>query len=218
MMRKTAMFAKSGLPARIGFALLLAFAPAPFAAAPARAATPAETFVQNNVQRGLTILNNGALSPEQKRTQFSGFLESLTNIPRIALFTLGPARRTAPQADQDAFVAAFHDYAEAVYESRLQQYSGQTLKVTGSTERAPNDFVVETLMVDPKAKSGQQPVEVDFRVVNDGGKYQVIDASVVGVWLAIEQRDQFTAFLAQHNNSVPQLIDHLKKLTAALRK
>ncbi len=46
----------------------------------------------------------------------------------------------------------------------------------------------------------------------------MLDVSVVGVWLAIEERDQFTAFLAQHNNSVPALTKHLNELTAKLRR
>ena len=82
---------------------------------PAAAATPAETFVQQNVQRGLSILNNHSISDSQKRTQFREFLTTLTDIRRIALFTLGAARRTAAPADVEAFVNAFRDYAVAVY-------------------------------------------------------------------------------------------------------
>ncbi len=93
---------------------------------------------------------------------------------------------------------------------------GQSLKVTGSTERAPNDFVVTTELVEPDGSTDKQPIAVDFRVFKDGGKFVVLDVSVVGVWLAIEERDQFTAFLAQHNNSVPALTRHLNELTAKL--
>lgn len=207
---------QGGVFAALAFAAAIFSAALPFTGA-AQAATPAESYVQDNVQKGLTILNNGALSETQKRDQFRSFLESLIDMPRIAGFTLGAAKRTASKGDLDAFTGAFRDYAEAVYESRLSQYAGQSLKVTGSTQRAENDFIVNTAVVDPKAKSGDQPITVSFRVSNSTGKYSVIDASVEGVWLAIEQRDQFTAFLAQHNNSIPQLIDHLKKLTDALR-
>ncbi|MEI9930026.1 MAG: hypothetical protein WDM89_05575 [Rhizomicrobium sp.] len=35
--------------------------------------------------------------------------------------------------------------------------------------------------------------------------------------LAIEERDQFSAFLSQHNGSVPALIQHLNQLTAQYR-
>jgi len=192
----------------------LAFA---LAAAPARADDPAAAFVQTNVQKGLVILNNKSLSQDQMRSQFRDFLTSLTDIKRIALFTLGSARRTAPDADVNAFVDAFRDYAVAVYEARLGQYSGQTLKVTGSSEVKPGDWIVTTQLVDPNAKPGDQPIEVKFRVDQDGNRLAVIDVSVVGVWLAIEERAQFTAFLGQNGNDIHKLIDHLNALTDALK-
>ncbi len=181
------------------------------------AATPAETFVQNNVQKGLTILNNKSAPKEQVINEFRDFLLSLTDLNRIAMFTLGPAKRTASDADKKLFATAFAEYATAIYQSRLTQYSGQTLKVIGSQERAKGDYIVRTVMANPDGSTSGDPIRVDFRVLNDNGHFVVIDVSVVGVWLAIEQRDQFTAFLGQHNNSVPALTEHLKKLTAQLR-
>jgi len=186
-------------------------------AAPARAATPAESFVQTSIEKGLGILGNKKISDTQRKTEFREFLIGLTDIRRTALFTLGAARRSANPTDVDAFVDAFRDYAIAIYETRLSAYSGQSLKVTGSTERAPGDFVVTTLLVDPSGDTAEkQPIQVDFRVDQDNGKFVVLDASVVGVWLAIEERDQFTAFLAQHDNAVPALTKHLKELTKKL--
>lgn len=202
-----------------GYLAALIVAIAAFSATqPALAATPAETFVQQNVQKGLTILNNHSISDTQRRAQFRDFLTGLTDIRRIALFTLGAARRTASPADVDAFVNAFREYAVAVYESRLSQYSGQYLKVTGSSDVSPGDSVVTTVLVDPSGKTnGQEPIEVDFRVVSDGGKFVVIDASIVGVWLGQEEREQFTSFLQQNNNNLPALTQHLQGLAAQLR-
>lgn len=186
--------------------------------AQAGAESPPEVFVQQNVQRGLQILNNHSIPDAQRRAEFRDFLTSLTDIRRIALFTLGAARRTAPPAEVDAFVDAFRNYAVAVYETRLNQYAGQWLRVTGSVERGPGDYVVTTMLVDPSGKTnGQEPIEVDFRVLSDNGRYVVIDASIVGVWLALEERDQFTAFLQQNNENVPALTQHLEALTEQLR-
>ncbi|HUJ03062.1 MAG TPA: ABC transporter substrate-binding protein, partial [Rhizomicrobium sp.] len=183
--------------------MLFAFAQPVLAAASLPPAS-AESFVQTNVDRGLAILSNHRIPDDVRREQFRDFLTNLTDIKRIAMFTLGNARRTASPADVNAFIDAFRDYAVAVYESRLNQYAGQSLKVTGATERAPGDFIVTTVLVDPLGQAkNEEPIEVDFRVLNDNGHFVVIDASVVGVWLAIEERDQFTAFLGQNNNNLP---------------
>ncbi len=198
--------------------IFLAFAAAfPLFAQSAAAATPAESFVSVNVDRGLALLNNHSLSEGEKRDQFAHFLLSLTDMKRIAMFTLGQYRRGAPQSDLDAFANAFQTYALAVYQSYFTRYAGQTLQVTGSTSVGPNDDVVRTVMVDPNDHSGQQPLEVDFRVKSDTGKPQVVDFSVGGIWLGQEERDQFTAFLGQNNGSISTLIAHLGDLAKQFR-
>lgn len=179
---------------------------------PADAASPAEAFVQTNVGKGLAILNNHGLSTEQRKAQFQSFILGLTDMHRIALFTLGQYRRTASPQEQDAFASAFQNYAVAVYQSYFAKYSGQTLRVTGSQDHAPGDTIVTTQMIDPNDHSGQQPLEVDFRVLTVDGKLVVIDFSVAGVWLAIEERDQFSSFLGQNGGSIPVLIKHLGDL------
>lgn len=205
--------------ARIAAMVLAAILFAGLAAAPAEATAPVESFVQTNIQKGLDILNNKKISDAQRKEDFRNFLLSFTDLRRTAIFTLGAARRTASPGDLDNFVTAFRDYAIAIYEARLTNYSGETLKVTGSTERAPGDYVVTTVLADTSgraAQNGQQPIQIDFRINKDNNRFVVLDASVVGVWLAIEERDQFSAFLAQNNDSVPTLTSHLKELTAKL--
>jgi phospholipid transport system substrate-binding protein len=188
-----------------------------FAQSAAAAATPAESFVSTNVDRGLGILNNRALSDAQRRDQFAHFLLGLTDMRRIAMFTLGQYRRGAPDSDLDAFAAAFQNYAIAVYQSYFAKYAGQTLQVTGSTPVGPDDEVVRTVLVDPSDHSGQQPLEIDFRVKSDTGHPLVVDFSVGGIWLGQEERDQFTAFLGQNNGDIHALITHLGELARQFR-
>jgi phospholipid transport system substrate-binding protein len=184
----------------------------PFLALPAFAADPAEGFVSQNIQKGLSLLNNTSLSKQQKRDQFEQFLLGLTDLKRIADFTLGQYRRSAAPADVAAFEVAFQNYAVAVYQSYFSKYAGQTLKVINSTQRAPTDYIVTTQMIDPSDRSSQGPLEVDFRVRTDGPRPVVVDVSVAGVWISIEERDQFVAFLGQNNGNVKLLITHLSDL------
>ena len=187
---------------------------APFAAA--RAATPAEDFVQTNVQKGLTILN-GNESKEQKREEFRSFLLKQTDLKRIADYTLGPAKNTATPAELAAFEEAFREYAFAVYESEFSKYSGQTLKVTGSVQRKADDFLVSTVLIDPNKQSDRDPIRVDFRILGTPGRFTVADIIVLGLDLAITEQDDFSAFLAQNNNSVKALTEELKKRAANVR-
>ena len=184
---------------------------------PASAATPAETFIADNIQKGLSILSDRQLSEADRADRFQQLRLGLANTKRIAAFTLGQYVRTAPKADQDEFAAAFQDYSVAVYRSYLSKYAGQSLKITGSSQRAPDDFIVTTVMVDPNDRSGQRPLEVDFRVRTDSGKPELIDVSVLGVWLALSQRDQFVAFLAQNKGDVKALTAHMRQTASQYR-
>jgi len=185
----------------------------------AQGAQGAEDYIRANVQKGLTILNDRSIPDMQRRLQFRDFLTNLTDIRRIAIFTLGAARRTATPQQIDSFVNAFRNYAVAVYESRLKAYAGQSLRVMGGTEHGPGDYIVRTVLVDPTGRTEQQgePIEVDFRVDGTPGHYVVIDAAIAGVWLAIEERDQFTAYLEENNGNLNGLTTHLDALTNRLR-
>ena len=197
---------------------LLAFAPlAVMPAAAAGTTAQAQQFVADNIHKGLDLLNNKSLSVDQRRTQFEQFLLGLTDMKRIADFTVGNYRRQMSDADLKAFDAAFQNYAVALYQYYFAKYAGQTLKVTGVQEHAPDDFIVSTVMIDPNDHSGQAPAEVDFRIRTDEAKPVVIDVAYSGIFLAIEERDSFTAFLGQNNGNTQMLIGHLNELAKQFR-
>ena len=172
----------------------------------------AEQFVSNNIQRGFDILNDAALSAADRRARFAAFLLDLTDLRRVAVFLLGRYARSAPATQVDAFVDAFRDYSLAVYQSYFAQYAGQTLKVTGSHERAPGDDIVQTQV--SGGSNGAAPLEVDFRIRSDGPKPVLVDIAVAGIWLALAQREEFSAVLSHSNGDIAALIQHLKTAQA----
>jgi phospholipid transport system substrate-binding protein len=192
------------LGVRIVVFVAILFAPSAFAA------TPAEGFVQQNIDKGYTILNSASLPADQRHLQFRNFMLGITDTNRIALFTLGQYANGASKADLDAFKNAFTDYAVAAYESLLSNYKGVTLKVTGSTERAADDIVVNADLVNPNATNNAQPIKAGFRLRKTAdGRLIVTDMQVEGIWLALLQRSDFTGFLQQHRGSIAALTDQL---------
>jgi len=183
----------------------------------ARAATPVETFVQQSIDQGIAILKNKTLSDAERRAQVRDILFRLIDAKKIGLFALGSARGKASQADLDAYVDAFKAFTVASYESRLSGYDGQALKITTSTARAPGDYLVTAALVDPSDPQDTDSLQIVFRVLDEGGKFAVVDASIAGVWMGLAQRDDFSSFLSQHGESVLALTAHLKEMTVALR-
>lgn len=177
------------------------------------AASPAEQFVNDNVQKGMSVLTNKSLSKDQRREQFKDQLMGLVDIRRIADYTLGQFRRGANPADIAAFEAAYKEYADAVYQTYFNRFSDQTLQVVGSTVLSGDETVVKTLLVDPTRKMLKKPMSVSFRISSVGGKFLITDISVEGVWLRQTQRDDFTGFLGQNGGDIKALVSVLKAKT-----
>ena len=182
---------------------------------PVQAAAPVETFVQENIDRGIALLKDTTLSDADRRAKLTTMLTELLDTKKMALFMLGPVRDQAAASDLDSYAEAYRAFTIAGYEGQLGGYGGQSIKVTGSTERSPGDFIVSAIVLDPSAPNDPNPLPVGFRVEDEGGgKFAVVDASIENIWLGLAQRSEFTGYLSQHGNSVPALTSHLQEVTA----
>ena len=186
-----------------------------FGLSPALAAAPVEIFIQDNVDRGIAVLKDKSLSDGDRRAKLTALLTEILDTKAMALFMLGAAREQAVASDLDTYAETYRAFTIAGYEAQLGAYGGQSLKVTGSTERAPGDWIVNAVVVDPAAPNDPNPLTVGFRVkAEGGGKFAVVDASIEGIWLGLAQRSEFGGYLSQHGNSVPALTAHLQDVMA----
>ena len=168
----------------------------------------AEAFTQRLIDQGVQILRNTA-DPGRK-AKFREFITQYADVRKTARFTLGNYARTAAPADVDAFVDAFKDYAVAIYETQLDKYKGESLKVVGSIDNKPGDYIVKTVV---QGGSGSDAMRIDFRMSGGSGAYKFYDISVEGAWLGISQQEQFKSFLEQNRGSVSALTADLKART-----
>jgi ABC-type transporter MlaC component len=185
----------------------------------AQSASEAQGFVQTRAQAAVAILQDRTAAPDVRRAHIHAFLLSILDTDRIASYTLGPAQQTASQADLAAYSDAFRDFAVIGYDTMLGAYAGESLRVTGTVQHGPGDFVVMTEVIDPSGTAnGKTPPEVDFRILEENGKFFIADINVGGVWLALAQRSAVQGFLKQHDGNMAALIAHLRDMTAALRQ
>src|SRR5262245_53147802 len=115
----------------------------------AHKASEAETFVQSSIDRGYRILNNKELGAADRQMQFREFVSSITDTNRVALFTLGAYARSASQGDVDRFLAAYEEFAAAMYQGYFDWYTGQSLRVVNSVVRSQDDVVVYADVIGP---------------------------------------------------------------------
>ena len=212
-------FAILGLAVALAFSLALGgavlLAPSPAFAQNGARDVQAEQYVQTEAQRALTILANRGMSNAEKTRIFRAFVDEVADVPRITQFVLGKYARVATPAQRQSFAVVFREYASNVYESRLDEYHGETLKVTGSVVRRPGDVIVNSVVVGGRQS---KPVAVAWRVIGGGASWKVIDVQVAGVWLAITEQQDFVSTIDNAGGNVDVLIHQLQQKVQAERK
>lgn len=183
----------------------------------AHANTQDESLVQDTVQKGYAILNDETLDRELRAEQFHMLLSGIMDSKRLAIFTLGPFARSATAAQVDEFSEAFADFVACLIQHKLAGNPGESIIVTGSIVRAPDDVIV-TAKLTGSSRSNGQPINMGFRIRKaPNGRDAIVDLQVEGVSMALAQRSDFTSWLQQHNGDIAALAGELRARTRQLR-
>ncbi len=182
-------------------------------ASPASADDGAQAFTQTMVDNGFAILRDTRMDKAARVTRFKAYIVGHMDTRKTALFTLGTYRRGAPESVVQPFIDAFAAYSTAIYGTHLVDFAGATVRVTGDTSNKPGDVTVMTV-----AEGGplREPLRIAFRLSGEGGTYKIVDVQVAGIWLSVEQRDQFAAVLSQNRGDIAALTASLKDRTIRL--
>jgi phospholipid transport system substrate-binding protein len=168
----------------------------------------AEQFVMTQAQRVISVLNDKGQTSTEKIRAFRGIVDEVADVPRVTNFVLGKYARTITPAQRAKFAPLFREFAQNVYENRLGDYHGETVKVTGSVVRKPGDVVVATTITGGKLSD---PVMASWRVLGSGNSWKVVDIQVSGIWLAITQQQDFVSTIDNAGGNIDVLIGQLEK-------
>jgi len=168
----------------------------------------AEQFVQIGAQKIISVLADKSAGLAEKKATFRREIDQLADVPRVTNFVLGKYARTITPAQRAQFAAAFRAYAENVYQNRLDDYHGETVKVTGSVIRKPGDVVVNTVITGGRLA---HPSTVAWRVLGGGAAWKVVDVQFKGVWLAITQQQDFVSTVDNARGDIGVLIAQLER-------
>lgn len=176
----------------------------------AATAAAAENYVHAQMEKGLAILNDRSISVAKRHANLQAFLESFMDIRRVALFSLGMARRSATPQQTEQFVDAFRAYVVADLESLLRSYyAGQAAHITGCSQDGPNSYRVEIALENRPTTgqySGNQPIDLFVQVLNENGKFVITDLAALGVWLSVHERDEVNEYLMETNGNFGGLL------------
>ena len=169
----------------------------------------AEAFVMDVSNRVIDILSY--TSTTEKEDAFRTLLNEKANLKRIAAFTLGKYRRQLSPAELQEFQSLFESMITKVYANRLGTYKDQHIIVLGS-EKKKKDYLVETEL---RFKDGSDPIAIVWRLRQEkDGRITLFDLRVLGIWMALEQRETFLSILKNNNEDFDVLLDNLRQQIA----
>ncbi len=170
----------------------------------------AEAFVMDVSNQVIEILN--LTTAQEKEDEFRALLNNKANLKRIAAFTLGKYRRQLSPAELQEFQSLFETMITKVYANRLGSYEDQKIVVLGS-EKKKKDYLVETEL---RFNDGSDPIAIVWRLRQENdGRITLFDLRVLGIWMALEQRETFLSILKNNNEDFNVLLDNLRQQISA---
>jgi phospholipid transport system substrate-binding protein len=163
--------------AALGLAGLLAGA-----AAAAAAANGAEALIDRLTKQAVQILRTTAVHSREREAGLRTILERGFDLPYLAQLAVGRSWRDLADGERQEFTRIFTRWALATQSTRLGRYAGEDITVEGSQAAGQGDTMVATQIRGGKLP---QPIQVDWRVREEGGDHRVIDVVVEGVSMVV---------------------------------
>lgn len=168
-----------------------------------------EEFVKNFSDKAIFILSNQEISEKDKTDAFTSLVMDSIDLNLISKFVLSKAWKNASDDQKTKYLSAFKTYFVNSYANRLNQYSGEQVKVISSQE-AGKFVIVESQIV----REGTDTLQINlkWRILNKDNDIKIIDLNIEGISLIIAQREEFQSFLANNDNDLDKLIDKLNSI------
>ena len=163
-------------------------------------------FIQQLGHTALMSLTEKDMPRDQREARVREILEGNFDIPAIGKFALGPYWNTATEAQRKEYMDLFEAMIVQTYTTKFENYSGQTLKVGGSVSGGEKDFIVSSQILQ---KDGP-PINLQWRVRDEGGALRVVDVIVDGISMSVTQRADFSSTIQNGGGTVDALLTAMR--------
>jgi phospholipid transport system substrate-binding protein len=161
-------------------------------------------FVQSLGQQAIALLADETLSPTDRQHVFRELLTDRFDMTSIGRLVMGRYWRQMTKVQRERFGSLFEDFVVATYSRRLDAYSGEQLTVGQAREASKNVTAVGSRVT----RGQRQPVNVDWMLRREDGRWHVIDVVIEGISMVISQRSEFATVISQRGG-IDGLIDTL---------
>ncbi len=163
--------------------------------------------IRGTIDRSIGILKDPALAAkgrkEERRDLLRKEIAPAFDFGEMAKRSLGPNWRERTNEERDRFVALFRELLENSYLGKIESYQGEAIRYGKETVDGPY-AEVKTVVVTSKG----QEFSVDYRMLEDGGRYRIYDVVIEGISLVGNYRSQFNSILQK--SSFGELMDKLR--------
>jgi len=153
----------------------------------------AEQLVQSTTDNAKKIILDSNIKIDDKKKKIEAIALDVVDVDGLGRFTLGSSKKDLNETQLKKYIEVFRVFFAKNISSRLQNYSDQNIKVTGSKKISDNYVLVNSKMV---SKKDNQEIKIDWRVFNINNKLVIRDLVVEGLSLAKTQREEFASILA----------------------
>ena len=175
----------------------------------AAAESAPRVVVQQTIDAVLVVLNEKALSTEQKRTRIEEIAYQRFDFPTLSRLVLARNWQRFSKAQQAEFMQEFKHYLAANYGNRIERYDHQKVEIVGERTEPRGDVTIQSVV-----RGGEfEGATIDYRMREHDGQWLVIDVIVEGISLVSNFRDQFKEVLAR--GGPDELLQKLREKNAA---
>ncbi|HUN38884.1 MAG TPA: ABC transporter substrate-binding protein [Acetobacteraceae bacterium] len=161
----------------------------------------ASAFVQATGGKLVGVVN-GPGSAQQKRQTLTRIIDQVVDVNGVARFCLGRYWRQASSAQQQRYLALFHQVLVISITSKLGEYQGVHFTM-GRAVPQGDDIAVDTTVYRPK----NPPSDVKWVIGDPSGNPKIVDVVAEGTSLRLTQRSDYASYLNHNNDNIEALLN-----------
>jgi phospholipid transport system substrate-binding protein len=162
--------------------------------------------VKGLVTPALQILGDKSTPLKERQEKLRNLVGSSNfDFTAMARSALGLHWKDLNDQQRDDFTKTFTSFLQDSYLSRIQDYSGQQVNYLGVSDIDAGRSEVKTTI---DQAGGKAPIQVNYMLRQDGGKWLIYDVTVDNISIAANYRNQFNRVI--NNSGFDTLLADLK--------
>ena len=169
----------------------------------------AANFISDLASRVITIVKSPDFTDQEKEKKLNDIFVQSVDTKWIGKFALGRYWRNITSDQQNQYLDLYTQYLLGLYVPNFRKYTGNIVKVVGSKEVGPNEYLVQTTLTD---STNSNNIQINYRLLQDNTgleKFIIFDIIAEGVSLITTQRAELSSVMS--NGDFNALINLLKQ-------